>query len=265
MVQDSIDGYSSDDALTSELYIFDRQFSIDNNEGSAYISNVSSQPGQPFKIGNVMEVLQDDITDSMEVIITGTQSNIDQQIYGELRKKVNGVWQYVESTQPVWITWDNYTMPIGLRFWNPVSVSAGDTLLVLVCHNGGSPDVRFKTAQSVPVGIVQGYTSNGTLFSLSDPHAIMTRLYMNAIVGVADEQIDGLKISPNPFSNELNIDNLDSEGILSIYDLNGREVFSQKVGYGVQVSVNTFSWAPGIYTVNYLTNGKNLNRKVVKF
>ncbi len=119
-VQDSVEGYPIDNSSTEILSVFDHLYSIDKNEASGYISNVSTQVGQPFKIGNVMEVLQDDVIDSMHIIITGTQSNIDQQIYGELRKKVNGSWQLIESTQPVWITWDNYTQSIGLRFWNIV-------------------------------------------------------------------------------------------------------------------------------------------------
>lgn len=266
-VQDSVEGYPIDNTATEILSVFDHLYSIDKNESSGYISNVSTQPGQPFKIGNVMEVLQDDIIDSMHIIITGTQSNIDQQIFGELRKKVNGSWQLVETTEPVWITWDNYTQSIGLRFWNLVSVQAGDTLLVLACHVGGGtgPDVRFKQAQSVEPGIVQGYTADGTLFSLNDPHAVMVRLNMNAFVGLSEGDQKDLRIYPNPFTDELHIEDLKGEGILSVYDLNGRELFCQKVDPAHQNSINTVAWAPGIYTVSFQANGTNLNRKVVKF
>lgn len=264
-VQDATEGYPIDNTATAVLSVFDHLYSIDNNEGSGYIANVSTQPGQAFKIGNVMEVLQDDVTDSMHIVITGTQSNIDQQIYGELRKRVNGSWELLETTEPVWITWENYTQSIGLRFWNPVNVSGGDTLLVLACHYGGSPDVRFKTAQSVPAGIVQGYTADGTLFSLDDPHALMVRLNMNALVNISEVQQVKLDIYPNPFSDELNIENLEGEGILIVTDLNGREVFSKKFDNGCHEQINTDPWAPGVYNVNYQTKGTNLNRKVIKF
>jgi hypothetical protein len=265
MAQDSVEGYSADNSIQSSISVFDRLFSIDNNEGSSYVSNVSTQVGQAFKIGNVMEVLQDDITDSMEIVITGTQSNIDQQIFGELRKKVNGSWQLLESTQPVWITWDNYTQPIGLRFWNPVGLSAGDTILLLACHVGGSPDMRFKTAQSVPLGIVQGYTADGTLFSLDDPHAIMVRLYMNAIVGLSENSEEQLDIAPNPFYDEITINGIKEDGKIEVIDMNGRIILSEKVNAHFQFSINTVTWDSGMYTLHYQSKGTNLNRKVIKF
>jgi len=201
----------------------------------------------------------------MEIVITGTQSNIDQQIFGELRKKVNGSWQLLESTQPVWINWDNYTQPIGLRFWNPVGLSAGDTILLLACHVGGSPDVRFKTAQSVPLGIVQGYTADGTLFSLDDPHAIMVRLYMNAIVGLSENSEEQLDIAPNPFYDEITINGIKEDGKIEVIDMNGRIILSEKVNAHFQFSINTITWDSGMYTLHYQSKGTNLNRKVIKF
>lgn len=266
-VQNSADGYPIDNSATEILSVFEHLYSIDKNEGTGYISNVSTQPGQPFKIGNVMEVLQNDAIDSMHVVITGTQSNIDQQIYGELRKRVNGTWQLVETTEPVWITWDNYLSSIGLRFWNPIIVQAGDTLLVLACHTGGGngPDVRFKLAQNVPQGIVQGYTADGALFSLNDPSAVMVRLNMNAVVGLDDKNSVDFTIYPNPFSNELNIEDLEGEGTLSIHDVNGSELLSLKIDHTNKASINTVQWAPGIYTLNYVTLESNLNKRIVKF
>ncbi|MFN5877877.1 MAG: T9SS type A sorting domain-containing protein [Flavobacteriales bacterium] len=265
-VQDSVEGYPIDNSSTEILSVFDHLYSIDKNEASGYISNVSTQVGQPFKIGNVMEVLQDDVIDSMHIIITGTQSNIDQQIYGELRKKVNGSWQLIESTQPVWITWDNYTQSIGLRFWNIVNVQAGDTLLVLACHVGGGtgPDVRFKLAQSVEPGIVQGYTADGTLFSLNDPHALMIRLNMNALVGLDENALTDLTVYPNPFNDELYIKDVEGDGTLIVHDLNGRELFSEKIDHGADACIKTGLWSPGIYTIRYFNGASYLNKKVVK-
>jgi len=202
----------------------------------------------------------------MHIIITGTQSNIDQQIYGELRKKVNGSWQLIESTQPVWITWDNYTQSIGLRFWNIVNVQAGDTLLVLACHVGGGtgPDVRFKLAQSVEPGIVQGYTADGTLFSLNDPHALMIRLNMNALVGLDENALTDLTVYPNPFNDELYIKDVEGDGTLIVHDLNGRELFSEKIDHGADACIKTGLWSPGIYTIRYFNGASYLNKKVVK-
>jgi hypothetical protein len=262
--QDSTEGYSIDNSGTEMLNVFDHLYSIDNNESSGYISNVSTQPGQPFKIGNVMEVLQDDIIDSMHVLITGTTSNIDRQVYGELRKRVNGAWQVIESTPPVLITWENYTQSIGLRFWNPVNVQAGDTLLVLACHVGGSADVRFKLAQSVDEGTVLGYTADGNLFTLQDPHAVMVRLNMNAIVGLTENSFDLLEAHPNPFTDELQITGFEKTGLLEIRDVQGRIVYSQRINPDYSNSINTIQWSPGMYTLCYQAEDQKLIKKVIK-
>lgn len=265
--QDSLEGYPIDNAATEILSVFDHLYSIDRNEGTGYVSNVTNQPGQPFKIGNVMEVLKDDAIDSVHIFITGTQSNIGQQIYGELRKKVNGLWQLVETTEPKLITWENYTSSIGLRFLSPFSVQEGDTLLVLACHFGGGtePDVRFKQAQSVDQGIVQGYTANGTLFTLDNPRALMIRLNMNATVGLENNEPYALKIYPNPFKNEMFIEDIKTEGILSIYDLNGKEIFSQKIDETKKILINTQDWDAGIYSLSFVSGGGYFNKKIVKF
>lgn len=265
-VQDSIEGYPNDNSSTELLSVFDHLYSVDNNEGSGYISNVQSQPGQAFKVGNVMEVLKDDAIDSMHVFVTGTQSNVGQEIYGELRKKVNGIWQQIGVTEQKLITWENYTTSIGLRFTNILTVEEGDTLLVLSCHNGGGsePDVRFKQAQTVEMGLVQGYTANGTLFTLDDPHALMVRLNMNSTLKVNNLESSTLRLFPNPFRDQLLIDNFKEGGELRIFDFNGKEMHSQSIDNNEKIILNTEGWSSGVYSLSFVSDTVSRIERVVK-
>ena len=205
LVQDSTDAIPQDNTLDHVITVHGKLYSIDNNQPTGYIANMTGQTGQALKIGNVMEVQNNDQIDSMYVFVTATSTNIGQIIFGELRRRQNGNWVTIGTTGLKAITMSNNGSSIGMAFPTPISVYQGDTLLVLACHSGGTPDVRFRITQKVPDGIVQGYLSDGSPFVLSDPNAIMLRLGMTELVGLEDLAFSRIEIYPNPAKEVLNL------------------------------------------------------------
>ncbi len=72
-------------------------------------------------------------------------------------------------------------------------------------------------------------------------------------------------ISPNPASDEIHLKFSSNEDVkISIYDLLGRNILSEKIIYGKKIEVfNTAGWLDGIYFVNFESHGKSETRKLI--
>lgn len=83
------------------------------------------------------------------------------------------------------------------------------------------------------------------------------------IVGVAEPFVENaLGISPNPFLHDFQLD-LPSDGVLEIYDVVGRLVFSKEMEAGLR-AINLNSLLAGSYFVLFKTAGVNYVEQVVK-
>jgi hypothetical protein len=90
-------------------------------------------------------------------------------------------------------------------------------------------------------------------------------------VSINDAIGDDIHIYPNPFTNELNIETVNTENTISsvqIIDISGRILISQTeavtIGLGTIKLSNTSNLAAGIYLVKISTNGIIKTMKIVK-
>jgi hypothetical protein len=70
-------------------------------------------------------------------------------------------------------------------------------------------------------------------------------------------------ISPNPFSNQINITNAPSGTNIKVYDVVGRLIYNGKLD-ATHVAINTSTWEKGTYFVELLGEMGRVVRKVVK-
>lgn len=84
----------------------------------------------------------------------------------------------------------------------------------------------------------------------------------NGTASVGDTAIDGLKIFPNPTTNILNIttSNNNSDILVSVFDMMGKEVLNTKVVNGV---INTSNLNTGIYVVKITEESNTATKKLV--
>jgi len=90
-------------------------------------------------------------------------------------------------------------------------------------------------------------------------------LQQTVALGVADNQISGFKVYPNPVKDILNIEfsEILSNVNVKIYTMQGQEVYSkQHIESGLSIDVSNF--ASGIYLINTSNNKKTSIRKFVK-
>lgn len=85
----------------------------------------------------------------------------------------------------------------------------------------------------------------------------------NGVAGLADQNIAGLSIFPNPLSdNTLNISTANNAELeVAIFDLLGKQVVNAKTSNG---TVDTANLSAGIYVVKVTEEGKTATKKLIK-
>lgn len=264
----------TDNVLTDAIKVTRSTYSVDNGVGASYISNLSSQPGQALKIGNVMEVMANDKIDSMYITIASATSNVGQEVFGEIWRDNGTDWEYLGTTPYVAITAATNGTTMKLPLEQVLTVNAGDLLLVLACHNGGATaDVRFRTAQGVEEGIVQGFTATGEGFYLSSPSAVMVRLNIQPTASVEenDANVTLGNIFPNPTSGITSINYTvanATEVLVNVSDVTGKVMYSSNEGTvnagSHNISFDAATYAAGIYYVTIVSGETTVTKKFIK-
>jgi hypothetical protein len=272
--QTQTDATPTDNASADAIAITRSLYAVDNNVPSSFISNLSSQANQALKIGNVMEVMADDIIDSMYIGVTTTATNVGQEIFGEVWRDNGTDWEYLGTTPYFAITTQTNGTSIKLPMENIINVTAGDLLLVVACHTGGATaDVRFRTAQPVEEGIVQGFAADGTGFFLASPNAVMVRLNIQptADINENDAAVSISNVFPNPTTGLTSINyNLANatDVTVEVVDITGKVVYTANNGTqiagGHTVSFDAASFTQGVYYVTVSTNETVVTKKFIK-
>jgi len=221
-----------------------------------------------------MEIMANDIIDSMYIGVTTTATNVGQEIFGEVWRDNGTDFEYVGTTPYFAITTQTNGTNIKLPMENVINVSAGDLLLVLACHTGGATaDVRFRTAQSVEEGIVQGYAADGSGFFLSSPNAVMVRLNIQptANINENDVTVSISNVFPNPTTGltsiNYNLANV-TDVTVEVVDITGKVVYTANNGTqtagGHTVSFDAASFTQGVYYITVSTNETVVTKKFIK-
>lgn len=184
-------------------------------------------------------------------------SFFNEWVYGEGFPTYTVNWNQVDSTLYVEVN-QTTTSALTPRF---------STLVPVRLAIGG----QFTTLRVDPTAGVNRFQVNGTVTNAQlDPTSILLKGTASIIrrvstlgVSVAEEQLLVAKLYPNPTVDELFIETEEQQVVLTIYDLQGRVIFEQKL----EDSKNQISlrFLPaGIYQVLLKSNSKQLHHKLVK-
>lgn len=84
-----------------------------------------------------------------------------------------------------------------------------------------------------------------------------------AVTGLPEETVkNGISVFPNPSTSVIKISGLNEPGIIDIYDVAGRMVFSKAISKIEESDFDVSMLQPGIYSIHYLTGTKS---SVVRF
>ena len=275
-----ITGSDSDDANNTKQLTIRRDahlYSRDNGNITGAISQVSNNDGNEMSIGNVMEIFDPIDVYSMQVRLVNQSAAVGQEFYGEIEifDGTTGDFIPVDITESHVITTGDLNNFVTLHFTNgPLSFDAGDAILVLAHHYGGTNEIGFGYAQPTFDQTVFGYTYTSTpptRFSLSDPNAIMIRLNDLNDLSVAENEAQfELNVFPNPATEQTKVSfklNNASDVAVTVTDLAGKVVFTENTSNAAagqhEVSISTANLAGGIYTVNFAANNSIVTKKLV--
>lgn len=181
----------------------------------------------------------------------------NEWVYGEGFPTYTVNWNQVDSTIYVEVN-QTTTSALTPRF---------STLVPVRLAIGG----QFTTLRIDPTAGVNRFQVNGTVTNAQlDPTSILLKGTASSIrrvstlgVSVAEEQLLVAKLYPNPTTDKLFIETEEQQVVLTIYDLQGRMIFEQKLEDSKnQVSLS--SLPAGIYQVLLKSNAKHLHQKLVK-
>ena len=275
-VMTETDGFPTDNALTDAFDITANEYSVHNDVVVSSIGALGGQAGQSLKIGNVMEIMQDDRISDVYVRLATTATNVGQDFFAEVYRFDGTDYIFVEATDFIPITAGNNGTRVKVPLLSNVDVFAGDDLLVVACHSGNatSPNdnIRFATAQPVQQGIVLGFDGSNSLFSLTGPRAVMVGLHLDRFATISEnESINGLNIYPNPAQDNVTINyslGNASNVTIEVMDVTGKVVSTLNEGVqtngGHQVSLASASFEAGVYYVTIATNDSKMTKKFVK-
>jgi hypothetical protein len=258
---------------TFDMFVTQYEYSRDNNVSSGSIGQVSSQDGQPLKIGNVMEIFDNTAVTAVKLrLSTQAAGAVGSEFFAEIWKYdfTADDWVYLAETNTATVaatvaTWVN--LPI---LGGPVDVVAGDVLLVVGAHFGGTDEIRFGLAQNTTEGTVVGFTADGAGFTLTSPSAVMIRLLDDPSASVTELSNEfGMSVYPNPTNTNTTVSfdlNNEATAAVNVTDLSGKVVFSTTLGTvnGSQnVTIDTQSLTSGVYMVNLSVDGAVSTQKLV--
>lgn len=271
------DEFPSDNTVKDSINVTDTIYSVDNGVVRGSITNFSSNSGQPFKIGNLMEIMGNMTISQMAIRLTTGAANVGQLFSGEIQiyDPNTQEFTYLTETEEVTVTSTNNGTVIMLPLLAAQQVQAGDLLLVLARHNGagGAGDLGFASCQSVPVGLVLGYDASSSLFSLSGPSAVYVRLVeQDPTTGIAENEgnITVGSLFPNPTNNTVALNyslKSGSDVMVTVTDLSGKVVYSStssEVAGGHTMTIDASEYTNGMYLVNVSSNDATVTKRFVK-
>ena len=272
----SADDNSSNNSRMGSFEITQSKFTVEDGSNSGSFSNTTSNIGQSVKIGNVMDVFENSKIDSMYVFISNTETNVGQEFKGEIWKlNSSDEYELLVETDFTPITSGMLGKEVKLPLNNIVNVSAGDDLLVMASHEGGTTAVRFGLAQVLPDQYVLGYTATGTSpFYISGMNAVRVGVYMNPSASIIENKgnvVSVATIYPNPTNGLSNLSyslNTASDVTVKMIDVTGKVISTNSIKGQVAGShtleLDATELKNGVYYVTIYTDEETVTKKLVK-
>jgi hypothetical protein len=277
--QDETEEFMLNTVREDILRITDTVFGVDNFTISGAFTNFSSQPGQPVKIGNVMEIMEDTWATSMSIFVMNRPSNVGQLVFGELRawNDAAGDFIYLSETDPLEVVNNQLGTFVTMKLIEPVFLEAGTEILLLAGHFGSGsssdPDMAIGMSRAVRGGLVFGYTAENNLVQLLEPRSILARL--NLVFDLSNENIvtNNVKVSnayPNPTTQTTSVDitlNNATELSYKVVDMAGKVMVQANKGMlsagGHQITIDASTFASGMYYLNIQTAEGTTTKKII--
>jgi hypothetical protein len=236
------------------------------------ISGGSYNAGEGFEVGNIFDVYASAALSAIDVYINGVAVE-GATIYSKLYSidPQTGDFVFVDESNPYTLTANDLDALITLPLsGGAYTLNANEPYLVVVgsLGDGGATNDLVVGTSGVSEAQTSFYldlTNNTWYYTTATP---MVRMNFSNASMAENELAASFQVSPNPAAEQVTITLKENSGdaTVSVLDLTGKEVFQSPVNSanGSQnITVNTSTFANGMYIVNVSTNGITSSKKFI--
>ena len=249
------------DEITSNNTFADVNFSVtnytyarDKGGNGTWPSGLgtSSNGGDPFEVGNLYDIWNDQTLYGITVRIAGGTSGttVGTEIFVKLYEiDADGNFVLISQSDPFDVQSTNLNKLVSIPFPLPVDLIGGKTYLAVAGTYAGDLVVSDAGTSDEQTSFLYDELTDTWFFQTSTPAVRMN--FDPSIVGLTEVKttLDKFVLAPNPTngSSSLTIETKNSgEALVSIADMSGK-----------QISINDFSVVVGTNTINLPTEGLN--------
>jgi len=276
---DATDNEETDQFIITQD-IYSQATTVRDGGFDGFISNIAGGTGSPFQIGSVHYIENNTFLTSVGIGLSGTSGTYDgtgELVYAVIYQfDANlGDYVYVDQSSDHTITAADQGAMVVLPLSTVIPLVAGDDILVVMGHYGGTTDVRLATAGTSQEGTVLGYDGSNSLFQLLTPGTPAIDLYLSETDPSGIEEAtyaNGITLNqnrPNPAANNTTISyELAQAGnvTIEVYDIAGKKVMDMNEGNKAagnhNINLSTAGMNAGIYYYTLTSNGQRASKKM---
>ncbi len=263
--QTETDNVIANNTVSLSYNVTDSIYAIDNNSygGQWWNQNTLGTGSDPFEIGALFEIINNDKTQSVSVFV-GDSSDIGVvfEMYIYEYDPSTGVSTFLNQTESYSATTSDLGNWVTLPWFGYSDLNAGTYYLVSALHYGGGDRlfIGYGTNTSISGSTLSNDGAGGGW--LNQPRVPMVRLNVNNTIGIEENTNELLYLSPNPTHDQLYINTeLLFDFDYSIYDIHGKIILSGKSNSENPINVSKFK--KGTYFIKITYNDLSTTKKFI--
>ena len=264
-IQNEADDVIANNTVTLSYTVTDSIYAIDNNNygGQWWNQNTLGTGSDPYELGALFEIVNDDKTQTVSVYI-GDSSDIGVvfEMYIYEYDPSTGTATFLNQTDSYSANANDLGNWVTLPWFGYSNLNAGAYYLVSALHYGGSDRLFIGYGTNTATSGATLSNDGGGGNWLNQPRVPMIRLNVNNTLNVDEIVNKGLLLSPNPVRDFVTIQS-ESLNIFdyTIYDLFGKTIVNGKGNTKTPINVDFI--AKGAYLISIRNNGSTINKKFI--
>ncbi|MEO9533712.1 MAG: T9SS type A sorting domain-containing protein [Crocinitomicaceae bacterium] len=265
------DATGNDNMEDMNFELTDYEYAADYGAPQSAFYNWANNNDGAASIGNIFLIQTDGVIGGMKAQLDDNAIVADKLIYYAIYKSDGTQYVYEDQTSDYTTESGDEGTFVTIFFDNPINVIAGDQIMAVAVHYGGTETAGWDMAGRVSQGSVVGTDETQATVSLIDPSAPMVRMLMTDYTGLeAEGTTDKFSVYPNPANEQINvaISLTNSENtVINVVDISGKVIKTMNLG-NVQgdknLTISLDNMTTGVYFIEMVNEAGKQVKKFVK-
>jgi plastocyanin len=171
----------------------------------------------------------------------------------------------------------NWEMGIGSHV--DLTIDQGDTVIWTwrdnaphtVENEAGNSVETFNSGVISGMGETYAYTftvagDNRYFCGIHGANSMSGTITVREVLGVGENNLSSISIYPNPSSSIINLvvpNNIQS-GQIIVFDIIGKQIYSEEFESNTKISINIVNWSPGSYFLKVISGENAITKRFIK-